>query len=89
MTAAASGYSPTAKAPSVAMAIRNFSSKTWPWAMLRIAPQSTSQPMTRYGTAKASAFHSPSSGSSAATSVSRAAATMRKRVFFCRRVISG
>ncbi len=52
MTTTASGYSPSPKkpvqkAPTVANAIRKFSSNTWPWAMFRAAFHSTSQPMVK------------------------------------------
>ena len=52
MTNTASGYSPSPKkpvqkAPTVARAIRKFSSNTWPWAMFLTARQSTSQPTVK------------------------------------------
>ena len=46
MTNTASAYSAVAKAPTVARAMRKFSSNTWPPKMLRTALYSTSQPMT-------------------------------------------
>ena len=52
-------------------------------AMLRSEPQSTSQPMTRYGAAEAAAFQTPSSGASQAPAVSAAAMRMRIRMRFC------
>ena len=41
----ASAYSPVAKAPTVARAMRKFSSKIWPFRMLRTAFHRMSQPM--------------------------------------------
>jgi hypothetical protein len=47
MTNTASGYSPMARAPTVAMAIRKFSSKTCPFFMFRRAFQRISHPMIK------------------------------------------